>query len=239
MLGEFALSERAITAQGILVAGAASAEVNFTSSQVGTYIGSGIDEMSAIAVKLSIGSGVMLGSSELSAEFTQSSTPTRFATGVSAQIISFDQSSIGTGVVSGVSSQTFNFVQSSAGVNVLSGESDIISLFEQGTFARVISNGISRSSFEFSQSTTPTLVKLLSTEILFEFGFTQTSGILIYDNDLNVNFAFSMSANGALLWERINASVPSENWTPITPAGGAWTEINANGNIETWTQMVV
>jgi hypothetical protein len=74
---------------------------------------------------------------------------------------------------------------------------------------------------------------------LFEFGFTQTSGILIYDNDLNVNFAFAMSANGALLWERINASVPSENWTPITPAGGAWTKINANGNIETWTQMVV
>jgi hypothetical protein len=75
--------------------------------------------------------------------------------------------------------------------------------------------------------------------MLSQFDFTQTSGILIYDNDLNVVSVFAMSTEGALLWERINASVPSENWTPITPAGGTWTEINANGNIETWTQMVV
>jgi len=239
MLGEFSLSEKAIASQGILFAGAASVDASFASSQAGTYIGSGVDEMSAIAVKVSIGSGVLLGSSELSAEFTQSSTPTRFATGISAQVFSFDQSSTGTGVVSGASNQTFNFIQSSSATRTLSGKLDVTSLFEQEAFATRITTGLSQSIFEFYQETAPSVVKNFSAEILSQFGFNQTSGILIYDNDLNVNFAFTVSADGALLWERIDASVPSESWNPVAPSGGSWTEINASGNIETWTQMVV
>ena len=75
--------------------------------------------------------------------------------------------------------------------------------------------------------------------LLNEFEFNQVAGILIQDAEIEVDYFFVQTADGALLWERIDAGSSPENWTPVAPSGGTWTEVDANGNIEIWTQMVV
>ena len=75
--------------------------------------------------------------------------------------------------------------------------------------------------------------------LLSELLFNQIAGRLIYRSTVDVDFVFVKTTDGALLWEKIDAGASPENWTPVTPSGGTWTEVDADGNIEIWTQMVV
>ena len=239
MFGEHALSAQPISTQGILQFGSQSVSAEFTKTTSGTYIGAGVVEIEAISSKASIGSGILVGTSEISSEFSQSSNLTRFATGVSAQILSFDQSSTAQRFATGVSEQSSEFVQSADPTKIISIKSDQVSSFEQSTDASKITNTSSEMTSEFTKSFLASVIKSGVIENIVTFDFIQTSGILIYRNDLNVDFAFSMSSNGALLWERIDANTPAEIWAEITASGGAWTPVNAGGTIETWIQKVV
>jgi hypothetical protein len=121
----------------------------------------------------------------------------------------------------------------------VSGKSDQSFEFEQTSIPIVISNSSTDMSFEFYSEIVPSIIKSGLLEVVSTFDLIQTSGILIYRNNFNVDFAFAMSTNGALLWERINANTPSEAWTQVNVSGGSWTPINASGTIETWIEKVV
>ena len=116
MLGELALSERAIADHSILTLGSATADVNFTLGQTGTYVGIDAAEMNAVAVKVSVGSGILTGLIDATLEFTQSSALTRFATGVSAQVVTAVQATNALYVARGISDQDAQFIQDSAAV---------------------------------------------------------------------------------------------------------------------------
>jgi len=219
MFGEFALSERAIAAHGILTFGSATADANFTVSDAGNIVGKGSMELSAIATKTSIGVGILTGEVESTTNFELSSDLTRFATGVSADVISFDQSSNAQTIAVGAAEQSSNFTQESDGVAVRSASSENVYSFTKEASGGVVTNGVIDNSFTFD--------------------FDETAGILIYRNDFNVEYAFIQTADGALLWEKINANTPAETWTQISVSGGTWTPVNANGTIETWIQKVV
>jgi hypothetical protein len=158
---------------------------------------------------------------------------------VSAQVISFEQSSTAQRFATGVSEQSSEFTQSTAANRIISGVSDQVSSFEQSTAASKITNTSSEMTSEFTKSFLASVIKSGVIENIVTFDFIQTSGILIYRNNFNVDFAFAMSSNGALLWERIDANTPAEIWTEVTASGGAWTPVNTGGTIETWIEKVV
>lgn len=240
MFGELALSERAIAAHGILATGAASVDASFSVGKSGNLVASGSSSISSPAINTSIGVGILTGATDTSLNFTQSGAGTRFATGISADVFSFTKETDATRFATGVSEQSFNFTQDSSGTKVSSGAMSADASFTQSTLPYMIVNSVSRNFFSFSDIITSGSI-LVSADALMDvnFDFVQTSGILIYRNNFNVEFAFTKSANGALLWERVNANTPSENWVPIVASGETWTPVNANGTIETWIQKVV
>ena len=239
MFGEFALSERAIAAHGILTFGSATADANFTVSDAGNIVGKGSMELSAIATKTSIGVGVLTGEVESTTNFEISSDLTRFATGVSADVISFDQSSNAQTIAVGAAEQSSNFTQESDGVAVRTSSSENVYSFTKSNNANIVFVGNSESESAFTKDTLGGVVTNGVIDNSFTFDFDETAGILIYRNDFNVEYAFIQTADGALLWEKINANTPAETWTQISISGGTWTPVNANGTIETWIQKVV
>lgn len=239
MFGEFALSERAISAHGVLAFGSATADANFTVSDAGNIVGKGSMELSAIATKTSIGVGVLTGEVESTTNFELSSDLTRFATGVSADVISFDQSSNAQAIAVGAAEQSSSFTQESDGVAVRSASSENVYSFTKSNNANSVFVGRSESDSAFTKEASGGVVTTGVIDNSFTFDFDETAGILIYRNDFNVEYAFIQTADGALLWEKINANTPAETWTQISVSGGTWTPVNSSATIETWIQKVV
>jgi hypothetical protein len=138
MFGELALSERAIADHSILTLGSATSDANFTLNQAATYIGVDAAEMSAIAIKLSVGSGILTGLLDATLEFTQSSALTRFATGVSAQVVTAVQATNALYVARGISDQDAQFIQDSAGLAIVSGISEQDANFTESASANML-----------------------------------------------------------------------------------------------------
>ena len=240
MFGEFALSERAIAAHGIIAFGASTADANFTSTQNAAALASGIARMEAISSISRLASGVLVGLVEASSEFTLSSELTRFATGISAQVINTTQTTNGLAILDATSTQDFSFTQVSDGVAVLGGVSEQDFTTIQSALANAVSSGVSEmdASFEQGDATLSVIFSANSTQIS---QFDQSAlGGLIVPAESDMVHLFVQSTFGELLWVNINASTGGvENWTPITHSGDTWTQINAGGTIEQWIEKVV
>ena len=242
MFGELALSEKAFADHGILTLGSATADANFTLGQAATYIGVDAAEMSAIAVKLSVGSGILTGLIDATLEFTQSSAGTRFATGISGQVFSTLQTSEGLRFATGISEQDAAFIQSSAASSTISGISEQEAAFIVSALGGAITNNTASLEAVFIQTTNGIAVRGGISEQ--DFSFTQaTLGSMIFEADpLQISGVFIQTTDGRLYWDIWTGSPgnsPQENWVQITPTGGTWTEINAGAIISTWTEKVV
>ena len=240
MFGELALSERAIADQGILSFGSATADANFTVDSAPMFVASASEEMSAIGVKVTIGVGVLAGIFEASASFLQGTELTRFGTVIVDMDFSTVQTTNGTFVASAISEQEVDFIQSTNSVMTLSAASDQSVNFTQTSGANLLYSASQEMTAEFIQSVTPTFI-INSRPLDIESVFIQTSlgtKVILMD-ELEINAVFVVSAEGRFYWERIDADTPSENWVQVVPSGGTWTEINAGGTIETWTDKVV
>ena len=240
MFGELALSERAIADQGILAFGSATSDANFTVDGAPMFIASASEEMSAIGVKVSIGVGVLAGIFEASALFLQGTELTRFGTVIAEMDFSTVQTANGTFVASAISDQDAAFIQSTNAVMTLSGVSEQSANFTQISAAGLIQSASQEMTAEFIQSLAPTFIinsRPLDIESVFVLSSLGTKKIDM--GPLQINAVFVVSAEGRFYWERIDADTPSENWVQVVPSGGTWTEINAGGTIETWTNKVV
>lgn len=240
MFGEFAISERAIAAHGILNFGSATADANFTVSDAGNLIAKGSMELSAIATKTSIGVGILVGLIETSANFTLSSDLLRFATGISGQVINTVQSSTSSATLKGVSEQDFSFTEVMDGIAVLSGVSEQDFATIQTALANTISSGVSTQDFSFETGDL-TLSLIYNGASVQSAQFDQSAlGGLIVPAESDMVDLFVQSAFGELLWVKINASSGGvEAWTEITHSGDTWTEINAGGIVDQWIEKVV
>ena len=219
MLGEFALSERALADHSILLLGSQTVSAEFIDTSAANLTASGEAEMSAIAIKVSIGSGVLLGLMQATAEFTQSSNVTRFATGVSAQVFSTIQGTDAIYIASGISDQDAAFIVESSAQAIVDLSSDM--------------------SAEFTQTGSPNATYSGLSEIEAVFINTGTGSILKDPGPVDISAVFIQTTDGRLFWERIDADVPRENWVQIVPTGGIWTPVNASGTINIWTNKVV
>ena len=240
MFGELALSERAIADQGILAFGSATADANFTVDGAPMFVANASAEMEAIGVKATIGVGVLAGIFEASASFLQGTELTRFGTVIAEMDFSTVQTANGTFVASAISEQDAAFIQSTNAVMTLSAVSEQSANFTQTSAAGVLHSASQEMTAEFIQSVAPTFI-INSRPLDIESVFIQTSlgtKVILMD-ELQINAVFVVSAQGRFYWERIDADTPSENWVQVVPSGGTWTEINAGGTIETWTNKVV
>jgi len=240
MFGELALSERAIADQGILAFGSATADANFTVDGAPMFIASDSADMKAVGVTLSVGVGVIAGILEASASFLQSTELTRFGTVIAEMDFSTVQTTNGTFVASAISEQDAAFIQSTKAFLTLSAASEQSANFTQTSAAGVLYSASQEMTAEFIQSVAPTFI-INSRPLDIESVFVQTSlgtKVILMD-ELQINAVFVVSAQGRFYWERIDADTPSENWVQVVPSGGTWTEINAGGTIETWTNKVV
>ena len=239
MFGELALSERAIADQGILAFGSATADANFTVDGASMFVANGSADMEAVGLTLSVGVGVIAGILEASASFIQSTELTRFGTVIAEMDFSTVQTANGTFVASAISDQDAAFIQSTNSVMTLSGVSEQSANFTQTSGANLLYSASQEMTAEFIQSVAPTFIT--NSPLSIESVFIQTSlgTKVILMNPLQINAVFVMSAEGRFYWERIDADTPSENWVQVVPSGGTWTEINAGGTIETWTNKVV
>ena len=240
MFGELALSERAIADQGILAFGSATADANFTVDGAPMFVANGSADMEAIGVKATIGVGVLAGIFEASALFLQSTELTRFGTIIAEMDFSTVQTTNGTFVASAISEQDAAFIQSTNAVMTISAASEQSANFEQTSGGSVLYSASQEMTAEFIQSVTPTFI-INSRPLDIESVFIQSSlgtKVILMD-ELQINAVFVVSAQGRFYWERIDADTPSENWVQVVPSGGTWTEINAGGTIETWTNKVV
>jgi len=242
MFGELALSERAIADHSILTLGSATADANFTLNQAATYIGVDAAAMSAIAIKLSVGSGILTGLMDATLEFTQSSALTRFATGVSAQIVTAVQATNALYVARGISDQDAQFIQDNAAVAVLSGIAEQDVNFTESATANMLYSGIPEMSAEFVQSLLAGVITNNPASIEAVFVQASEGSKVILSGPAQVDAAFIQTTDGRLYWDNWTGSPsnsPQENWVQIVPTGGTWTEINASATIETWTNKVV
>lgn len=241
MFGELALSEKAFADHGILTLGSATADANFTLGQAATYIGVDAAEMSAIAVKLSVGSGILTGLIDATLEFTQSSAGTRFATGISGQVFNTLQTSEGLRFATGISDQNAAFIQSAAASTTLSGISEQEAAFIASILGGAITNNPASLEAVFVQTTDAVAVRGAVSEQ--EASFTQSSfGGKLFFSEPAFTGVFIQTTDGRLYWDIWTGSPgnsPQENWVQITPTGGTWTEINAGAIISTWTEKVV
>jgi hypothetical protein len=242
MLGELALSERAIADHSILTLGSATADANFTLGQAGTYIGVDAAEMNAVAVKVSVGSGILTGLIDATLEFTQSSALTRFATGVSAQVLTAVQTSNALYVARGISDQDAQFIQDSAAVAIVSGISEQDANFTESANANMLYSGIPEMSAEFIQSLLAGVISNNPASIEAVFVQATEGSKVILSGPAQIDAAFIQTTEGRLYWDVWTGGPtysPQENWVQIVPAGGTWTEINAGATIATWTNKVV
>ena len=240
MFGELALSERAIADQGILSFGSATANANFViSSNFANLQASGSLSLEAISSISRIGAGTLTGVIGVTSEFEQSANALRFATGIVEKSFGFVADTNGILIRNGISEQSFDFTQSASGVKFVSGESEQSFDFVQSLSANALYSAHSSQFFDFSQGSEASRLVNGVSENFVEFDFIQTAGILIYRNNLNVEFAFVQTANGNLLWVEIDANTPVETWSQINASGGTWTPINASGTIEQWIKKVV
>ena len=240
MFGELALSERAIADQGILAFGSATADANFTVDGASMFVANGSAPMDAVGVKLTVGVGVLAGIFEASAQFVQSVDLTRFGVVVAEMDFSTVQTANGMFVASAISEQDADFIQSTNSVMTLSAASEQSAIFTQTSGGSVLYSASQEMTAEFIQSVAPTFI-INSRPLDIESVFIQTSlgtKVILMD-ELQINAVFVVSAQGRFYWERIDADTPSENWVQVVPSGGTWTEINAGGTIETWTNKVV
>ncbi len=240
MFGELALSERAIADQGILSFGSATANANFViSSNFANLQASGSLSLEAISSISRIGAGTLTGVIGVTSEFEQSANALRFATGIVEKSFGFVADTNGILIRNGISEQSFDFTQSASGVKFVSGESEQSFDFVQSLSANALYSAHSSQFFDFTQGSEASRLVNGVSENFVEFDFIQTAGILIYRNNLNVEFAFVQTANGNLLWVEIDANTPVETWSQINASGGTWTPINASGTIEQWIKKVV
>jgi len=240
MFGELALSERAIADQGILAFGSATADANFViSSNFANLQASGSLSLEAISSISRIGAGTLTGVIGVTSEFEQSANALRFATGIVEKSFGFVADTNGILIRNGISEQSFDFTQSASGVKFVSGESEQSFDFVQSLSANALYSAHSSQFFDFTQGSEASRLVNGASENFVEFDFIQTAGILIYRNNLNVEFAFVQTANGNLLWVEIDANTPVEIWSQINASGGTWTPINASGTIEQWIKKVV
>ena len=242
MLGEFALSERAIADGGALLSASQTVSADFTAGQTGTYIGVTGAEMNAIASKASIAVGILVGLIDATLEFTQSSAATRFATGISGQVFSTIQTSEGLRFATGISEQDVAFIQSSAASSVLGGVSEQDAAFIVSALGGAITNNPASLEAVFIQTTNGIAVRGGISEQ--DASFTQTTfGSRVFEADpLQISGVFIQTTDGRLYWDIWSGSPstsPQESWVQINPTGGTWTEINAGGIVDIWTQKVV
>ena len=239
MFGEFAISERSIAAHGILAFGSATADANFTATQIATNVSSGVSQMEAISSISRFSSGILVGVVETSFDFTKSAALLRKATGISAQVFSTTQSTSQQLIANVAAEQSANFTQESDGVAVRSASSENVHSFTKSSNGNIVFSGRLETDSAFTKDILGGVVTTGTIDNSFTFDFDETAGILIYRNDFNVEYVFIQATDGALLWEKINADTPAEAWTQISVSGGTWTPVNANGTIETWIQKVV
>ena len=240
MFGELALSERAIADQGILAFGSATADANFViSSDFANIQASGSLSLEAISSISRIGAGILIGTIGVTSEFEQSANALRFATGVVEKSFGFVADTNGILIRNGISEQSFDFTQNASAIRFASGVSEQSFDFEQSLSANALYSAHSSQFFDFTQGSEASRLVNGVSENFVEFDFIQTAGILIYRNNLNVEFAFVQTANGNLLWVEIDANTPVETWSQINASGGTWTPINASGTIEQWIKKVV
>ena len=242
MLGSLAFSEQAIAADGILLLGAQSVSTDFTAGQTGTYIGITSAEMNAIASKASIAVGILVGIIDATLEFTQSSEATRFATGISGQVFSTIQTSEGLRYATGISEQDAAFIQSSAASSTLSGISEQEAAFIVSALGGAITNNPASLEAVFIQTTNGIAVRGGISEQ--DASFTQTTlGSRVFEaGPMQISGVFIQTTDGRLYWDIWTGSPstsPQESWVQINPTGGTWTEINAGGIVDIWTQKVV
>jgi len=242
MFGELALSERAIADQGILSFGSATADANFTVDGAPILIAEGSADFEAIATNVTVGVGVLVGLLEASFDFVQTSDLTRFGVVSLDMIADTVQSTNGLFVASGVSEQDAAFIQASAANSIFSGESEQVIQFVESCVANAVYSANSELDFNFIQSLLPTLIKTADVEIESVFVQTMNAGLVKLSGDLIITAIMVQTTDGRLYWDIWSGSPngsPTENWTPITPTGGTWTEINASAIISTWTEKVV
>ena len=242
MLGSLALSEQAIAADGVLLFGSQSVSADFTAGQTGTYIGITSAEMNAIASKASIAVGILVGIIDATLEFTQSSAATRFATGISGQVFSTIQTSEGLRYATGISEQDAAFIQSSAANATRSGISEQEAAFIVSALGGAITNNPASLEAVFIQTSAANATFSGVSEQ--DVSFTQaTLGSRVFEADpLQIDAVFIQTTDGRLYWDVWTGSPstsPQENWVQIVPTGGTWTEINAGGIVDIWTQKVV
>ena len=239
MFGSAAISEFSISNQGIVQAGSESIDANFTQDSASNLVASAGMNVEGTSTIASIGVDTLSGASQVSFNFSKSSALTRFATGIAAQVISFDESSEANITASGDSDQSANFTQSAEGLRFAQAEYDINYNFIQTSDANGLFIGDPELETEFSQDSFAGIVTSAAAENIITLDFNQTAGILIYRNDFNVDYAFIQTTSGDFLWTKIEAGTPVEGWNAITHTGDTWTQINASGIVNTWTNKVV
>jgi len=138
-------------------------------------------------------------------------------------------------VPGGVLSIDANFTQTSTGTRIRTNSVHVISTFVTVKVAAGTMTGTVSVDANFTQTTTGTRVRLASSAV--DANFTQTTTatkIRLGSTSLSSNFL--MTTIGGPFWERIRTGT-NNNWVEITHTGDSWTEINAGGNIQSWTKV--
>jgi len=124
------------------------------------------------------------------------------------------------------------------GVGILSGVATMTAQFDQTSTAAATVVSSQTLNFQFDQTAAANIVKEATQSVTSEFSQEANSSV-IFVGISNMDLSFVQTTAGALLWEPVDASVTTENWSSITHTGDTWTEISASGTTETWTETVV
>ena len=89
----------------------------------------------------------------------------------------------------------------------------------------------------FSQDTDGIAVRTAVAELVAFFTQT-TAASLVASGVSSMTFLFVMTTDGGLLWVPIDPG-GTPNWSAISHTGDSWTEINAGGTVNQWTEEVV
>lgn len=138
-------------------------------------------------------------------------------------------------VQGGVLSVDANFTQTTTGTRIRTNVVSVIS-----TFVTVkVASGTMTAAFSidanFTQTTTAIRRRLASATV--DANFTQTTtGTKIRLASTSLSGNFLMTTVGGPFWERIRTGA-NNNYVEITHTGDSWTEVNAGGNIQSWTKV--
>lgn len=247
MFGVQAFSEDTFANQGLVLTGTQTLDANFTQTSAAIGIFSTSMDVIGSAAKTSIGANVLTAEVDISFNFTQTADAVRFPGGIATMDANFTQSTDPNFTASGDATLDGNFTQTSTQTVIRTQEATMDGNFTQTSDGIKIAYGLNESDLSFktyrgTDDTTEILGGLTFSGdfvVSFAFDMTETLGGFLREAAQTMDFVFIKTADGDILWVKIDASGTPEAWSAVTHTGDIWSEIDAGATVDTWTDRVV